>query len=720
MRVRSDNRLVVPGLVLLVSFWTVEAAANSDLRTEEIPVQGVELGQAWNAEDSAPLPNRCIEFSPVQSLGQVSSVELSEVEDQSEVMENLDISASASVSTAFGSANASAEFASSSDISKSSTYYSLHAKVQNGLIYVGPYTGMGPVRYNFPATTEAETGPADPDIPPHSYRLPKLESLGHLDKKDLWESLRLTETAQGLIDGSGEGASGADMKAFRDLCGDRFVYAIASGAEVQGIISHTTLDSTSNQLISASLEAKYSGGFASGDVSSTVKTDTETAISNSNLTISFMQNGGAAGILPASQEAFQQKLETLPREALAAPVFTELYTLPYSVISGFNTSEASVAAERGRRFLDRLADQYHEIQTLYDGYLSELNAPFVYVPIHDLDSARKKADDLRSVLHYLDSIFRGYTKGKDITKIELKDPKTNSIKEATDGVRKKCHGGGKNDASVDTSDMDGNQAFVSCLVREAFTQKWLYAERVHLPIIVDTINERLPDTLSSATYYPRVAVEVNVAGISRRACQTNASSPDCLSEAALVKLRKSLGRDYYDLVTGNPKVWYKAISRDDNKCLSLASGNQVSAGNCGNLKDSNRIYIMKEVSFKGPVYAATEKEIKGGGKNDLCLTGDSKANTLIRSKTACGTDKEEPTIVSLNRWGQLQIKGSKNNTHCLALNTRSGGAKLYDCIDLKQQYPAPDDDNDEKVVADKSDIEKLAQQWIIHKAPESK
>lgn len=68
-------------------------------RRVDVPASGVELGLGWDTARGEVVANRCVEFAPVRETGQVATLRMREVSDQSEIMESLGVSAAVSVNS---------------------------------------------------------------------------------------------------------------------------------------------------------------------------------------------------------------------------------------------------------------------------------------------------------------------------------------------------------------------------------------------------------------------------------------------------------------------------------------------------------------------------------------------------------------------------------------------------------------------------------------------
>ncbi len=277
-----------------------------------IPDNGVELGLGWDSQQARIIHNRCILFAPVHEAGQSIRMELHDVSDTSEVMDSLGVSASMSVKTLAGSGSAQASFARKSKVSTSKSSLLIRATVDNGVLFAAPSYPPEVSRY-----AHAQPG--------EEFREPESNWWAQDHRDELSHMIRLTEEAAELLgDGSNE-----EVRAFERHCGDSFVSAIYSGAELIAVASKTSTDSSSSKDFRSSMRADFSAWGAK------LKASTDTSGSQSkhdiktSADIQFTQIGGRGGIIPTNAQEFMDKVQQLPLEAEKGPHFHSMEVTPY-------------------------------------------------------------------------------------------------------------------------------------------------------------------------------------------------------------------------------------------------------------------------------------------------------------------------------------------------------------------------------------------------------
>lgn len=267
-------------------------------------VPGIELGYAWDSEMGEYLPNRCISFAPVEQTAQTSTITMSQISDQTDIMRHLNISASASLKTVVASGSMHASLMRDVHISGKSTTFMLHAKVTNGVISAGPASGGYHARKAFPPLEGLERpfAKSEPQTPDNS-------------------TVMLTPWAQKLFNKSEAG--------FKEKCGDSYISQIQSGADVVSLFSFTSKSSEHKEAVEASLKAKYLGG----QVSSKLSEHTETQFKETDIRMHYIQLGGGGGILPIQEKDLSGKLSTLTLEAESNPRFHTMTITPYPTVS---------------------------------------------------------------------------------------------------------------------------------------------------------------------------------------------------------------------------------------------------------------------------------------------------------------------------------------------------------------------------------------------------
>lgn len=307
-----------------------------------IPLSGVELGMGWDSQRGEVVPNRCIEFAPVQARGQATRLHLSEVSDKSELMQSLNVNASVSVRTIFASGDAKSAFAKSSNVKASSTNLVLQATIDNGVLFVGPK--RLPDRARFTSPQFGEHGEPAPDW---GWRL-LADDTGAADL----HSLTFRPWAKSFLEAN-------DAADFRRHCGDSFVASIQSGAELLALITFTASSATERQNISASIRADFGAVHASASAAQTNNSSRE----SSNLEVTVTQIGGSGGPIATSREDLVEKLKLLAMDAALAPKFHSMQVVSYDSLADW-PANLPLTATTGA--LEVIGDTYWFLSSYYD------------------------------------------------------------------------------------------------------------------------------------------------------------------------------------------------------------------------------------------------------------------------------------------------------------------------------------------------------------------
>ncbi len=338
-------------LVGIFLVFCIPAGAMADSDNVGVPDSGVELGLGWDSQLARVVPNRCIEFAPVREQGQTLNMTLSEVSDTSDVMDKLNVSAGMSIRTMFGSGSAQAEFATTSKVNSSSNSLLIRATVANGVLFVGPSRPLVPARTAYP--------PVDAQPPVER------ESLWFLDEDGLHDQIVLTGEAVDIL---GDG-SAREIREFERHCGDSFVSAIYSGAELIAISSFQSTKSSVAKAVKSKLEGEFSAFGVQGDVTAEMSAEEKREVANTQLEVSYTQIGGAGGIIPTEKAAFINKLETLPLEALKGPQFHTMDITPYTDLADW---PQRISLEVGDDPIEAGLTNYYWTFTSIDGLLEEI------------------------------------------------------------------------------------------------------------------------------------------------------------------------------------------------------------------------------------------------------------------------------------------------------------------------------------------------------------
>ena len=296
---------------------------------QPVPDDGVELGLGWDSREGRVVPNRCVHMAPVHSPGQTTVMSLDEMQRQSDVMSALNISSAVSVKTMFASGSATASFATNTRVSSQSTTLLMQATVTNGVLFAAPADAAATARTAFPlpgdGVGEAETGKDSGRLTLHPWALALLK--------------RPDE--------------------FRAYCGDGYVSAITSGARLLASFLITSKSASQRSLAAASIKASY----GPANVSGSAKAEKATQETFNDVSIRYMQVGGAEGAIATDREALNDKLKTLAGEAARSPRFQDMRITPYAQL-------AEVKGSVGWRETDDeyalIADTYWQLTSLED------------------------------------------------------------------------------------------------------------------------------------------------------------------------------------------------------------------------------------------------------------------------------------------------------------------------------------------------------------------
>jgi hypothetical protein len=319
-----------------------------------IPLSGVELGLGWDSRRGEVVPNRCIEFAPVQTRGQATSLKLTEVSDQSELMQSLNVNAAVSVRTIFASGDAKSSFAKSSKVKASSTNLVVQATVDNGVLFAGPKRSPDRARYANPQL--GERGELAPDWGWSQWANdPGTNDLHSLTFRP-WAS---------------EWLEANDAAAFRRHCGDSFVASIDSGAELLALISFTASSAEERRKIAASVRADFGVVHASASASS----ENNSSRQNSNLEVTVSQIGGSGGPIATSREDLVEKLKLLAMDAAMAPKFHSMQVVSYDSLADWPAG-LPLTASTGEQEI--IADTYWFLSSYYDQLEEIIADPAAY------------------------------------------------------------------------------------------------------------------------------------------------------------------------------------------------------------------------------------------------------------------------------------------------------------------------------------------------------
>jgi hypothetical protein len=122
---------------------------------------------------------------------------------------------------------------------------------------------------------------------------------------------------------------------FQKRYGDGFVRGMQTGGEFFAIISITSSSREEQESISASLQAKYGGLFASVQVDTSLDSKTKSKVAKSELRVSTYQRGGSGDdqSFTADIEAVMARLKAFPNQVKNTPVPYDVQVASYETLA---------------------------------------------------------------------------------------------------------------------------------------------------------------------------------------------------------------------------------------------------------------------------------------------------------------------------------------------------------------------------------------------------
>jgi hypothetical protein len=388
-------------------------------RVVEYPIDtGAQLGDGWDFAANRRVYTQCIEFGEKgkDDFQQATLTFHHAIDDESlSVALNMNMSASASVGFAGigGNASSSLNFEASLHTTSKDELVVAHASVVNGARYV---TSVDPAGKD--ARNDRGANP-------------------------LLSGIRLTTTAEKLLSGVDE-----NLDKFRAACGDGFVAAIGSGADLYVIYQFRDISSEERFKLKAAMSAGGGiAGFASASASGDATTSFSKVVTNANLNLYVFQNGGRIELIPTKLDQLESRIQSLPREARDGPRPSFVLAVPYSELSNWkqNTSSLSQLGVRSAlvRMNQRLRYAYLETKAVFDDYQTTDSGKRTYLQdtVHSLRSVdyAGQLDEIRKEGDLVNELLAKYDANCTPTdRIEVKTSGSGGRKQACDTTLKKA------------------------------------------------------------------------------------------------------------------------------------------------------------------------------------------------------------------------------------------------------------------------------------------
>ena len=460
---------------------------------EAVPDDGVELGLGWDSREGRIVPNRCVKISPVHSPGQTTMMSLDEVSSRSDVTSALNVSASASVKTMFASGSASASFAKSTKVSSQSTTLLMKATVTNGVLFAGPADSAAISRTAYPAAG------AGGEL--------------HASGKD---SGRLTfyPWATALLKKPDE---------FRAYCGDGFISAISSGARLLASFEISGQSSSARKTTAASLKGSYGPANVSGSANSA----SSTKASMENVSVRYLQIGGAKGPIATTKDALDLKLTKLAGEAYESPRFQDMRITPYAQMAEVRFDPLWRAADDE---YEMVADTYWLLTSLEDDVRHVMSSIGDYDPRTGMSDTELQ-DFLDDILDLRRAIFAALEDpGKAVTDFSQSEKALNLFS-ASPPQSKLTLPRGVNLKAL------GHSASLGELAKK-LSHAFPYGNPTLLLINLPLPAEQSTTGLTESEELQNAVVTHYIEPIARRACQRDPTDRDCMSNRQLRDVAK--------------------------------------------------------------------------------------------------------------------------------------------------------------------------------------
>jgi hypothetical protein len=481
---------------------------------------GAELGWGWDSTLEEARPNVCVEFERATEGAQTVNMSISEVSNQSELLEKMDLSATASVK-AMVSVEGKASFAKEVAVNSSSSSFLVRATIDNGYEYTAP-------------------------VPPN----PNMERPA--EKRSLWDRLFSSRPpAQEPVDGGGrqvrlapwslELANKPDnLESFRRVCGDGFVRAIYGGAELYGLVTISSDVVNSSRQFSETIAGSYSFVQADQSFEERIHEIDENAKTN----VTFFQVGGSGGAIASDRAGFVEKLQKLTGEAAETPKHMSLAVLPYTELVNWPQAQR---LDPESHDLNEILVEYWNFTSLYHDVQRARAHPDKFLLGRGIDEAglRDLEDELNAIRARLERMARdNATLPEPVTRLPIPTVRLS-------GAQALVAGQGSEADAQRSSQRASAQTLLRLAADLEGVDTWKpdinwFKVRMPLPRIALAKDDYDDPELR------RWIVDWYIGRLARRQCDVSPSARGCLSNAELaVWEQRVILEDVNDLVYGD-------------------------------------------------------------------------------------------------------------------------------------------------------------------------
>ncbi|MDR8391244.1 hypothetical protein NC796_08850 [Aliifodinibius sp. S!AR15-10] len=320
--------------------------SNGFTRMVEYPIDGVRLGQGWHDDQGEKAQAVCIDFQSEMDDGQEQSMNMEVVTDRSEMMQSMNVTAEMQVKAIAYEVSGKASYAKNVEMKSENMNFVAHALVNNGVIFAAP-------------SEQVEN-----------------------------QAIALTPYFRNL--------ASRNYPEFERQCGEAFVSAIYSGAELNAVLSFAEQSNSERESIEASMKGSGWGFEAEGAASQKM----EQYSKSSELRISYYQTGGQGNPIPTDQQGFVEAINRLPQLAAEAGYNYRIMVQSYRSLPNFPGQRD----EPDNIFREQLAVSYGRLLTIHDEIteiLQDLDTNdegWVFGPDMNGDSLRVLQDEIKTKL----------------------------------------------------------------------------------------------------------------------------------------------------------------------------------------------------------------------------------------------------------------------------------------------------------------------------------
>jgi len=350
------------------------AQSRDDLIWIDYPDQGVVLGQGYSLVVDEPTQGVCVDFVPVQDPSQEVSYRFEQVTSHSTINSSSRIHASGSLKMALVKASAKLDFYSKENFSIDTTKFLLTADITNSSLFAGPSFA-----YKQGAT------------------IANVSNIPEAVRKGAVDSILRAAAPSGSAENVGVKFKNAGLRNNIKHCGQGYVAAIVSGAEVDAFLTFSKSDAEAVAEVKAGIKATIGGIFS---VSGSLAQNQQAIERNERTEVNVYRSGGRAADFAYTVDALRTSLQKLPTDAAAHPKPIRIGILPYSKLDDSPLSGGLEAA----KLLDTIAAFF-----LIRDVVNETNAITNWYRSYTQDQLGAEATDtavVRSVpifLHPLDT-----------------------------------------------------------------------------------------------------------------------------------------------------------------------------------------------------------------------------------------------------------------------------------------------------------------------------